>query len=351
MAVPTTVVTLPGGLKWNYNKDIPDNTRKHQFTRVRSGHNKVSYISLSGAEQMWKKSDPAHSNTVYILRVPASIYRADAGPNEMQEVRLAGTPEDLRRVLMNMLGNEQVVEAFMQYQINPQNYQGVFKEVVDAEIAARSAYKKAQSESKATPLPLEVLLGYGSPAMIKSAVVTHGTSAHPGFGPRRSQNIAEMLQSVLPGGSDYNVGDLKIVDVSKMDINTGHGAKKVKQPKEGGTSRKFRHELFPGIMSSDYDRYAAAVKMLYPEQAASASGQQVLNFFAQQHNMRMQQQAAFGGMSAPIAWGAVMQQPAQAVPVQPQFMQQPVQSQFVQAAPAMTLPGAVMTAIPRLVNQ
>lgn len=353
----TTVLSLPGGLKWN-PKEILENARKHQFTRVRDGHKKVSYVSLSGAEQMWKKTDPAHNTTIYILRVPANIlYPNNPNATGEMDIRLAGTPNDVSRALLAVVGgNQDIVNKILAYQINPSNYKTTFKDVVEAEEAAREAYKKTQAEHKVKHLSIEEILFYGSSKNVKQAIINHGTSAHPGFGPRRSQDIHAKLRSILPGGEDYNPNDLKSLDVSKMDLNTGHGAKKAKRPSASGTSKKIHYDaLFPGIMSNDYEHFAAAVKLLYPEQAASPQGQQILAQIAQFYQGRVQQiqqqaasLSATGRISVPAAWGVPAAQP---FPQQAAVQTQAFPQQAVVPGVPVTLPGATIANIPTLIPQ
>lgn len=355
----TTILSLPGGLKWN-TKEIPENARKHQFTRVRDGHKKVSYVSLSGAPQMWKKALPEFNTTIYILRVPSNIlYPNTPGATGEMDLRIAGTPQDVSRALLAVVGgNQDIVNRILQYAITSANYQSTFKAVYDQEVAAREAYKQAQSAHKVKHLSLEEIKFYGASDNVKQATVSQGSSAHPGFGPRRSQDIRAKLISILPGGNDYNPNDLKSIDVSKMDLGTGHGAKKAKRPSASGTSKKIHYDpLFPGIMSNDFEHFFAAVKMLYPEQAASPQGQSILQQFQQYYagrGMAVQQQAALGPsgrVSIPQAWGV-----APAVGAFPPAQQFPAPGQQFQqtfAAPGVpvTLPGATVAGIPQLFPQ
>ena len=342
-----TALALPGGLKFNTN-EIPANTTKHQFTRVRDGHKKVSYVSLSGAPQMWKKAAPEYNTTIYILRVPASLFTT--GASGEQEIRIAGTPQDVQRALLAVLNSQNLVDEVMKYAITSQNYQTVAKQVYDQEVAAREAYKKAQNEHKVKPYTLEQIKFYGSSENVKQAIINQGSSSHPGFGPRRSQDIRTKLASILPGGSDFNPNDLKSIDVTTMDINTGHGAKKAKRPAANGTSKKIHNDAaFPGIMSADFEHYYAAVNMLYPEIVASPQGQQLLAHLQQMYLAQVQQEQARvaslsgnGRVLVPPAWST--QQVAQ-----PQVMGMGAPN--ATGFGPTTLPGASFVPIGTLVPQ
>lgn len=332
----TTILSLPGGLKWN-TKDIPENTRKHQFTRVRDGFKKVSYVSLSGATQMWKSGKPELENTIYILTVPGELVGQAAG--SFVDLRIAGTPQDVNRAMLGVFGNNQdVVNRILQYAITPANYQtSPFKEAYDREIAARDAYKKTLAASKPKHYTLEMITFYGSSGNVKQANVNVG-AARTGFGVGRSKDIRVMVAAILPNGEKYNPNNLRAIDVSKLDATTGHGGKEGNRPKVGGTSKKIHiPDLFPGIVSSDLEHYLIAINMVYPDVVKSPQGQQVIAQLQQyfQGRSAQQQAAPFGAtgrVSVPQAWGMA--------PAQPMFQQAP--------GVPVTLPGSTVTGIPAL---
>ena len=231
------VTVVSKGMRWT-QEAANKAAQNHQYIKVGP---KPGYLLLSGAPGRWKK--PETAGDVYV-----------------PTLRVAGNPAVIRQLFIGLGVPAADIDAHLARAYTVANYEGAMKAAFAAEVAAYSAYKKAKDVNKAAAGGPEVSLDdleYFVAELGKATTVAKTTAGSPktAGSPRgragRVQDLAKRLAEATAKG--------KVLDVSKMDLVKGTGAKMAIQP--GPNSKKVGVAGL-AIVSSDGARYAAAVRQL-----------------------------------------------------------------------------------------
>lgn len=230
----------PKGMKWTVAQR--DKSREtHKYNKVGT---KASTLVLSGAEARWKKSRAEGT-------VP-DIY--------ISELRLAGNPELIREVFRAKGEDPAVVEGYIRSAYTIDNYNvGEAGRAFAAEVAAYKAYRKGQDAVKQakggpafTLADLEWISEGLSEAKAAPKAARAAAAGSPGR-PTRVRSIAARLEEV-------NAKPGKVLDVSKLDLVKGTGAKTADAPTKPNGKKIQIGEL--RIISDSPAAYAHAVMQL-----------------------------------------------------------------------------------------
>lgn len=231
------VTVVSKGMKWT--QDAANKAAKnHQYIKVGP---KSGYLLLSGAPGRWKK--PETAGDVYV-----------------PSLRVAGNPASIRQLFIGLGVSAADIDAHLARAYTAQNYQGAMKQAFDAEVAQYNAYKAQKDATKAATGGPDVTLDeleYFVSELGKATTVAKTTAGSPkaAGSPRgragRVQDLTKRLADATAKG--------KVLDVSKMDLAKGTGAKMIANP--GPNSKKVGVAGL-AIVSSDPARFAAAVRQL-----------------------------------------------------------------------------------------
>lgn len=242
------------GMRWT--PETADRFRqRHLYIKV--GETSSS-LTLTGAPARWKNSASA-----------SEIYLPD--------VRVVGSPDNVRTVLHTAGYDPQQIEQFVTNAYTVSNYnvpaaQGGKAEQYADEVVRYREYKKTQTNQQATePGPTVTLnqLDYLVSTLPQAVTTKLGTKtkATPAAkAPKRRTvgvggrfgSLFERLQGLQPG---------KVLDVSNMK-ETGANIKTIPTPSD--KSSKVGVEGL-SIVSSNYENYARAIAMLPPEYSKYSS--------------------------------------------------------------------------------
>lgn len=218
---------------YNMNEiNIKRLTDKAKFVYV-DDSGKMSERLFSGSQKLWKSDRPEENSIIYNT-----------------EIRLSATPETFKRTLKSIGLKDADINKYIKNSVTASNYENEpFRTYVANENKLREDINSRKNHS--SNYNLEDLSWIVS--NIKSAklvVVDENMQAQP-FVPKMNKSSLESKIKDLP--------DDKIIDVSTMDLKTHTGAKYVKLPL-GKNNKKAHVDGIP-LLSSDYNRYLAALKV------------------------------------------------------------------------------------------
>ena len=231
------VTVVSKGMKWD---QAAANKAKENHQYIKIGP-KPGYLLLSGAPGRWRK--PETAGDVYV-----------------PSLRVAGNPAVIRQLFIGLGVPAASIDQHLAQSYTAANFETTMKAAFDAEKAAYDQYKKAKDANKAVAGGPDVTLAeldYFVSELGKATTVAKTTAGSPkaAGSPRgragRVQDLSKRLADAAVKG--------KVLDVSKMDLAKGTGAKMIANP--GPNSKKVGVAGL-AIVSSDPARFAAAVRQL-----------------------------------------------------------------------------------------
>lgn len=320
-AVPRTNAFQP---KIQWTQDAANKAaEKAKFIRVNLQGNKPTPRFFSGYKRSWYNSvKPEELNTIFV-----------------PEYRISGTPEAVRAALVNALGNQAVVEQALANAITRDNWQLPHNVQFIEQELARIEQVKAK-EAPSVPIDWN-LIKTCADNLDKATPLTKGGNVAKGvhLAPGRASAGRSLKDKVLSRGEG------QAYDVSGIDLNTGHGGRSVRAPKNMTKAGKTGRITVAGlrIQSNDPERYRKAIELTYGPQGLQTYAPQIQEFDRQYREHQASQQYQASVMPAPALLGARAPSPRTLVnPVAQPRLVAPVAGAAL--APSVSIRPAVPTA-------
>jgi hypothetical protein len=187
--------------------------------------------------------------------------------------RIAGTPEDIRSVLIVQGITDEDIQALIESSITTDNYTNTMSPIYNDEIRVYDTWKRAaiKSNVESPGFKLFDIMAAVNPEVLQKIRLTKQEPAQTATGRGKGRGVKSLVEKLaaLPAG--------KVLDVSSLD-QSGAGTRAIDPPTR---AKKFGSPNLP-LVSSDIDHYVLAISMLPGGQEKYAADiQYVRNLFAQ----------------------------------------------------------------------